>query len=100
MVDGMTNPTAGFLEKCRSCCDVFVIVDAAGVNAPKGYCSAKCGRSTEPRTIDLGNNESMTSGVLPDGDGFLALTFTQSKRFRTRAGADAWYQRKTGKVST
>lgn len=47
-------------------------------------------------TIDLGNNESMSKGVFPQNDGtFLALTFTQSKRFKTRAGAERWLVRKT-----
>lgn len=48
-------------------------------------------------TIDLGNNESMSRGIFPQADGtFLAMTFTQSKTFKTRAGAERWLARKLG----
>lgn len=48
-------------------------------------------------TIDLGNNESMSQGVFPQADGtFLAMTFVQSKEFKTRKGAERWYARKAG----
>lgn len=51
------------------------------------------------RRFDLGNNESAFTGIFPEADGmFLAMTFTQSKRFKTRAGAERWYARKTGKA--
>jgi hypothetical protein len=46
-------------------------------------------------TIDLGNNESMSRGVFPTTDGaFLALSFSQSKTFKTRAGAERWLERR------
>lgn len=49
-------------------------------------------------TIDLGNNESMSRGVFPQADGtFLALTFSQSKTFKTRKGAEQWIARKAGR---
>ena len=42
-------------------------------------------------TQDTGNNESLTRGVFPQGDGtFLAMTFTASKPFKTRRGAVKW----------
>lgn len=46
---------------------------------------------TTNTTIDLGNNETLSSGVhaLPGGL-FLALTFTASKTFKTRKGAEKW----------
>ena len=48
-------------------------------------------------TIDLGNNESLSRGVFPQRDGtFLALTFSRSKTFKTRKGAERWYARATG----
>ncbi len=48
-------------------------------------------------TIDLGNNESLSRGVFPQRDGtFLAMTFTRSKTFKTRKGAERWYARATG----
>jgi hypothetical protein len=52
--------------------------------------------TTKNITIDLGNNESMSRGVFPTPDGrFLALTFTQSKTFKTLKGAEKWLARKT-----
>ena len=48
-------------------------------------------------TIDLGNNESAKSGVIPQRDGtFLALTFTRSRYFKTIKGAERWHARNTG----
>jgi hypothetical protein len=45
-------------------------------------------------SIDLGNNESLKSGVFPAGNGtWLAMTFTRSKTFKTEAGARGWYAR-------
>jgi hypothetical protein len=42
------------------------------------------------QVLDLGNNEKITRGIVETADGFLALTFTQSKTFKTRAGAVKW----------
>ena len=43
-------------------------------------------------TLDLGNNESLTRGVFENTDGtFTALTFSQSKEFKTRKGAEKWF---------
>ena len=43
------------------------------------------------QVLDLGNNESLTTGIFEDGDGtFEALTLTQSKSFKTRKGAEKW----------
>jgi hypothetical protein len=36
------------------------------------------------QVLDLGNNESLTTGI------FEALTLTQSKSFKTRKGAEKW----------
>jgi len=45
-------------------------------------------------TTDLGNNESVKTGVFPNSDGtFTALTFTKSKTFKTEAGAVKWFNR-------
>lgn len=42
-------------------------------------------------TQDTGNNESLTRGLFPQGDGtFLAMTFNKSKSFKTRRGAVKW----------
>jgi hypothetical protein len=49
-------------------------------------------------TIDLGNNESMSRGIVAETDGtYLAFTFTQSKSFKTLAGAQRWLARKLGR---
>ena len=43
------------------------------------------------QVLDLGNNESLTTGIFEDSDGtFEALTLTQSKSFKTRNGAEKW----------
>jgi hypothetical protein len=42
------------------------------------------------QALDLGNNEQISRGLVETADGFLALTFTQSKLFKTRAGAVKW----------
>lgn len=43
------------------------------------------------RSLDLGNNESLTRGLFPQANGeFLAMTFTKSRWFKTRAGAERW----------
>lgn len=48
------------------------------------------------KTIDLGNNESMNCGIFAQTDGtFLAMTFTKSKTFKTRAGAERWFAKRT-----
>lgn len=42
------------------------------------------------QTVDLGNNEQVTRGLVQVADGFFALTFTNSKQFTTRAAAVRW----------
>lgn len=43
------------------------------------------------QVLDLGNNESLTTGIFPEYDGtFTALTLTQNKDFKTRKGAEKW----------
>lgn len=50
------------------------------------------------KTYDLGNNESASVGVVQNTDGtWLALTFTQSKEFKTEAGARRWLAARMGK---
>ncbi len=59
---------------------------------PKGKAKRQ---QSEARTIDMGNNESLSMGVFEDTDGtFYAMTFSQSKDgFKTRAGAERWLAR-------
>ncbi|PTQ70378.1 DUF1391 family protein [Pseudomonas sp. GV071] len=46
-------------------------------------------------TLNLGNNESLLRGVVPEPDGtFTALAFTAYKNFKTRAGAEKWLARR------
>jgi hypothetical protein len=42
------------------------------------------------QTVELGNNEQVTCGLVQIATGFLALTFTSSKQYKTRAGAARW----------
>jgi hypothetical protein len=40
----------------------------------------------------MGNNETVKTGVFPNGDGtFTAMTFTKSKSFKTETGAQRWF---------
>jgi hypothetical protein len=43
------------------------------------------------RTIDNGNNETLSAGIARNSDGtFTALTFSASRTFKTLAGAKRW----------
>ncbi len=43
------------------------------------------------KTIGLGNNEQVSIGVFENTDGtFTAMTFTKSKDFKTKKGAEKW----------
>ncbi len=45
--------------------------------------------------LDLGNNETISTGVVNNQDGtFTALTYSQSKIFKTVKGAEKWLARK------
>lgn len=49
------------------------------------------------KVYDLGNNESACVGVVKQSDGtWLALTFTQSKFFKTETGARRWLAARMG----
>ena len=53
------------------------------------------------KTEDLGNNETRSYGVFDKGDqGFLAMSRTQSKWFKTRRGAVNWMKRNYPKIAT
>jgi hypothetical protein len=41
-------------------------------------------------TQDQGNNETISRGVFELHGKFTALTFSESKTFKTRAGAEKW----------
>ncbi|MDX6915669.1 DUF1391 family protein [Pectobacterium carotovorum] len=48
------------------------------------------------KTLDLGNNETISRGIAKNADGtFTALSFTKSKTFKTKAGAERWLARMT-----
>jgi hypothetical protein len=48
------------------------------------------------QTLDLGNNESLVRGVFENEDGtFTALTFAQSKTFKTKKVAEKWFLART-----
>ncbi len=49
------------------------------------------------KTLDLGNNETVSTGVTDNKDGtFTATTFTKSRTFKTEGGANRWYQKQIG----
>lgn len=50
------------------------------------------------KTLDLGNNETLSRGVFQDSDGsWTALSFSASKGgFKTKSGAEAWLARRVG----
>lgn len=39
---------------------------------------------------NMGNNETLTTGICEQDGQFVALTLTASKWFRTRKGAERW----------
>ena len=46
--------------------------------------------------LNTGNNESLVRGIFANNNGtFTAVTFSQSKDFKTQKGAEAWLGRKT-----
>lgn len=46
--------------------------------------------------LDLGNNESLSTGISKNSDGtYTALTFTQSKTFKTLNGAEKWLAKRS-----
>lgn len=50
--------------------------------------------TTTNKIYDFGNNETASRGVFRQEDGtWLAMTFTQSKTFKTEKGARAWFAR-------
>lgn len=44
------------------------------------------------KTISTGNNESLSRGVFKNADGtWTAMTYSQSKTFKTESGARRWF---------
>lgn len=49
------------------------------------------------KQINTGNNETLSRGVFKNNDGtWTAMTFSQSKTFKTEAGAARWYAARNG----
>lgn len=46
------------------------------------------------KQIDLGNNETASVGIFATSDGYLAMTRSASKAFKTRRGAEKWLARR------
>lgn len=44
--------------------------------------------------LDLGNNEQISKGIYKVDGGYLAMTFTKSRQFKTLKAAQAWMARK------
>lgn len=49
------------------------------------------------RVHDMGNNETVITGVVHDDGEWTALTFCKTKTFKTQRGAIQWYRRQTGR---
>lgn len=47
--------------------------------------------------LDLGNTETVSRGVTLTNEGWLALSYTRSKTFKTERGALKWLARKSPK---
>lgn len=47
-------------------------------------------REINMHTQDQGNNETISRGIFELHGRFTALTFSESKTFKTRKGAEAW----------
>ncbi|HEX2679614.1 MAG TPA: DUF1391 family protein [Polyangiales bacterium] len=53
--------------------------------------------ANKTRTVDMGNSESVTLGVVKQTDGtYLALTYSRSKSFKRERNAWAWYRAAMG----
>ncbi len=53
------------------------------------------------KTLDLGNNESVSRGVVRQADGtYLALGYTRSKTFKTATGAQRWLDGRSNKTGS
>lgn len=46
------------------------------------------------QTLNAGNNEQISRGLIETDDGFLALAFSQSKTFKTRNAAIRWLSKR------
>ena len=48
-------------------------------------------KGNKMKTLNLGNNETLSKGVSKNTDGtYTAMTFTKSKTFKTVKGAEKW----------
>lgn len=55
-------------------------------------------KTTTTTTIDLGNNESVSRGIERESDGtYTARTFSASKNFKTRKGAERWLAKRVAR---
>jgi hypothetical protein len=100
-LEGMECPRAKSddLERCAS---IIAKVKAYLVDSPEPTPPKPSKKSQESKneaasesatnyTQDMGNNESLTRGLFPQAGGdFVAMTFSESKTFKTRAGAERW----------
>ena len=49
--------------------------------------------------IDLGNHEALAAGIIRENNGtFTAVTWTESKNFKTAAGAKRWLAKRGHQV--
>jgi len=46
------------------------------------------------QTLNQGNNEQISRGLVETAEGFLAITFSQSRAFKTRPAAIRWLSKR------
>ena len=87
------------MKECREIwADVKAEMKAAPAQVETAQAEETAAEATQEET-DLGNNESVKTGVFPQENGeYLALTFTKSKTFKTEGGAIRWYKKQTGET--
>lgn len=100
-LEGMECPRAK-AEDLECCVSIIAKVKAYLIDNPEPTPPKPSKKSSESKseaasdtvtnfTQDMGNNESLSRGLFPQSGGeFVAMTFTESKPFKTRVGAVRW----------
>ena len=74
---------AFFMSRVLQCCESVVLLSHRETPTTR--------KELDMKTLNLGNNEQISTGVVKNNDGtFTAMTFSQSKTFKTQKGAEKW----------
>ena len=72
-----------FVFMVLQCCDCVLLLSHRETPTTR--------KELNMKTLNLGNNEQISTGVVKNNDGtFTAMTFSQSKTFKTQKGAEKW----------